>query len=157
MQIYLSWIKLECLKWILFCFKKSLEKFLIHFSLRFQSSGVAFSKVLKLSDGFLVCKFFNIGYYSTVNQYLQIFGGLGSDLIFHTPTKKIARKSWNITKISLYYLEYSIHDNIAKFRDIYSENLAIFDKRDFSLLNSEFRNSIAKFLLFLEPGYFTIE
>ncbi len=75
-------------------------------------------------------------------------------IISYTPIKKIARKSWNLTKISLYYLEYSIHDNIAKFRDIYSENLAIFDKRDFSLLNSEFRNSMAKFLRFIRTVIF---
>ncbi len=50
----------------------------------------------------------------------------------HTPIENIARKSPNLTKISQYYREYSIYDNIAKFSQYYSEILAIFFNRDIS-------------------------
>jgi hypothetical protein len=42
------------------------------------------------------------------------------------PIENIARKSPNLIKISQYYREYSIYDNIAKFSQYYSEILAIF-------------------------------
>ncbi len=61
---------------------------------------------------------------------------------FKTPIENIARKSQNFTKISQYYREYSIYDNIAKFSQYYSEILATFFNQDISQFNSEFSQYI---------------
>jgi hypothetical protein len=60
------------------------------------------------------------------NHIFEIFKNYPGFETVPTPVEKITRKSQNFTKISQYYREYRIHDNIAKFLQYYSEILVFF-------------------------------